>query len=176
MNNGGLDQWHDFFAAVAGIAATLLGLLFVAVALRPALIADAGPPGLRTWVAQVFHNFVVVLVVGLVLLVPDEGRAALAATLLAVGGTGVVRVGLDARRVRADPAPEWRGATGLLRFAAPLAAYAVAAWVGWRVLRGDAGAVGWLVATVLLLLISATSNCWSLLRAIANLPAADDAA
>src|SRR3712207_3029792 len=44
-----LDAWHDFFTAVAGVAATLVGLLFVALALNPAVMADDAPTGLRTW-------------------------------------------------------------------------------------------------------------------------------
>ena len=68
-----LAEWHDFFAAVAGVAATLVGLLFVALALNPAVMADDGPAGLRTWAGQTFHSFLMVLVIALVVLIPDTG-------------------------------------------------------------------------------------------------------
>ena len=42
-----LAEWHDFYAAVAGIAATLVGLLFVALGLNPRIMADDGPAGMR---------------------------------------------------------------------------------------------------------------------------------
>ncbi len=164
MADAGLGAWNDFFAAVAGVAATLIGLLFVALALNPARIGRHGAAGLRTYAAQSFHSFLVVLVVALVALIPDSVEDGLGVTLLIVGGSSLVRVGLDARRVRRDPSPEWHGGQALTRFAAPGAAHAVAVWVGWRLLAGDAGAVGWLVAVVFLLLMSAASSCWDLLQ------------
>jgi hypothetical protein len=75
---------------------------------------------------------------------------------------------MDARRVRSDPAPEWHGRSALGRFASPLAGYVIAIWVGTQILRGDADAVGWLVATVFFLMMSAAGNCWDLLRDIGD--------
>ena len=161
-------EWHDFFAAVAGVAATLVGLLFVSLALNPAVMADDGPAGLRTWAGQTFHNFLVVLVIALVVLIPETGPLGLGVPLLILGIWGVARVVADARRVRSDPDPEWHGRSVLTRFASPLAGYAIAVWVGTQVLRGDADAVGWLVATVFFLMMSAAGNCWDLLREIGD--------
>lgn len=163
-----LAEWHDFFAAVAGVAATLVGLLFVALALNPAVMADDGPAGLRTWAGQTFHTFLTVLVIALVVLIPETSPLGLGLPLLLMGVWGVVRVVADAHRVRNDPAPEWHGWPVLTRFASPLAGYAIAVWVGVQVLRGDADAVGWLVATAFFLMMSAASNCWDLLREIGD--------
>jgi uncharacterized membrane protein len=161
-------EWHDFFAAVAGVAATLVGLLFVSLALNPAVMADDGPAGLRTWAGQTFHNFLVVLVIALVVLIPETGPLGLGVPLLILGIWGVARVVADARRVRSDPDPEWHGRSVLTRFASPLVGYAIAVWVGAQILRGDADAVGWLVATVFFLMMSAAGNCWDLLREIGD--------
>jgi hypothetical protein len=163
-----IADWHDFFAAVAGVAATLVGLLFVALALNPSVMADDGPAGLRTWAGQTFHNFLIVLVFALVVLIPETGPLGLGLPVFILGVWGVVRVFMDARRVRSDPNPEWHGRTMLTRFASPLAGYVIAVWVGTEILRGDADAVGWLVATVFFLMMSATSNCWDLLREIGD--------
>ena len=163
-----LAEWHDFFAAVAGVAATLVGLLFVALALNPAVMADDGPAGLRTWAGQTFHNFLMVLVFALVVLIPEAGQLGLGLPVLILSVWGVARVAADARRVRSDPAPEWHGQALLTRFASPLVGYLIAVWVGVQILRGDADAVGWLVATVFFLMMSATSNCWDLLREIGD--------
>jgi uncharacterized membrane protein len=161
-------EWHEFFAAVAGVAATLVGLLSVALALNPAVMADHGPAGLRTWAGQTFYNFLIVLAVALVVLIPDAGPLGLGLPLLILGVWGVVRVVADARRVRSDPAPEWHGRPVLARFASPLAGYVIAGWVGTQILRGNADAVGWLVATVFFLVMSAAGNCWDLLREIGD--------
>ena len=163
-----LAAWHDFFAAVAGVAATLVGLLFVALALNPAVMADDGPAGQRTWTGQTFHSFLMLLIIALVVLIPETGPLGLGLPLLILGVWGVVRVIADARRVRSDPAPEWHSRTVLTRFASPLAGYVIAVWVGTQILRGDADAVGWLVATVFFLMMSAASNCWDLLREIGD--------
>ena len=103
------------------------------------------------------------LAVALVALVPDIGPVGLGLPLLILSGWGVARVVGDARRVRRDPAPEWRGRLVLTRFAGPLAGYAATLWVGTQAVRGDVEAVGWLVATVFLLTMSAAGSCWDLL-------------
>ncbi|MDF2760040.1 MAG: hypothetical protein K0S99_2674, partial [Thermomicrobiales bacterium] len=82
-------EWHDFFAAVAGVAATLVGLLFVSLALNPAVMADDGPAGLRTWAGQTFYNFLMVLFVALVVLIPDSEPVGLGLPVLIVGLWGV---------------------------------------------------------------------------------------
>jgi modulator of FtsH protease len=164
-----LADWHEFFGAVAGAAATLVGLLFVALALNPAVMADHGPAGLRTWAGQTFNSFLMVMVFALIALIPDVGPAGLGVPLVLLGGWGLARVALDVRRVRGDPAPEWHGRHVLARFASPLAGYAAATWAGIQIFRGDAEAIGWLVPTIFFLTMSAASNCWDLLREIGDL-------
>ncbi len=146
-----LADWRDFFAAVAGAAATLVGLLFVALALSPAVMADEGPAGLRVWSGQTFHSFLVVLAIALVALIPAETGRALAITL-------------------AIPDPAWRGRPALARAAAPAAAYACCLWAGIAAWRGDDDAFGWLVTATFLLVVSASVSCWDLLKAIGGRP------
>ena len=165
-----LAEWHDFFAAVAGAAATLVGLLFVALALNPASMDDDGSVGVRVWSGQTFHSFLVVLAVALVTLIPDETGRALAITLAILGGQGVVRVGGDLRQARADPDPTWRSRQALMRFAAPTAAYVCCLWAAAEAWRGDEDAFGWLVAATFLLVVSASASCWDLLKAIGGRP------
>ena len=165
-----LGEWHEFFAAVAGAAATLVGLLFVALALSPAIMADEGEAGMRVWARQTFHNFLVLLAIALVALIPDETGRTLAITLAILGGQGVVRVGTDLRQARADPDPTWRGRQALSRFAAPAAAYACCLWAAIEAWRGDENAFGWLVAATFLLVVSAAASCWDLLKAIGSRP------
>jgi hypothetical protein len=166
-----LAAWSDFYTAVAGISATLVGLLFVALALRPRIMADAGPAGLRVWSGQTFHSFLVVLVLGLIALIPDDDATTLIITLVIIGGQGLARAGLDLRRARRDPDPQWSSGRALTRFVAPVLAYFISLWAAWALWQGDLGALGWLVAVVFLLLLNATSNCWDLLKALGS-PAA----
>ena len=85
---GAAAEWYDFFGAVAGAAATLTGLLFVALALSPTTMGDQGPARLRVLSGQSFLGFLSVLVVALAALIPDTAPRGLAATLLVVGVQG----------------------------------------------------------------------------------------
>src|SRR3954447_12406024 len=87
-----IPSWQAFFATVAGLTATLSGLLFVGLGLNPRILATAGPVGMRVLAAQTFHNFLVVLVIALIALLPDDTAHSLAVTLLIVGMQGVLRV------------------------------------------------------------------------------------
>ena len=163
-----LGAWDAFFATVAGISATLVGLLFVAIGLNPRIMADDGPTGLRVWSGFTFHSFLVLLVIGIVGLVPVSARETLSITLVILGAQGVARVVDDIRRVRADPDRTWSGWHALMRFAAPGIAYVLCLWVAYGSASNDPDELGWLVAVVFLLLISALASCWQLLKVIGD--------
>ena len=52
-----IETWQAFFTTVAGLAATLAGLLFVGLGLNPRIMAVGGPPDTRVLAAQTLHNF-----------------------------------------------------------------------------------------------------------------------
>jgi len=163
-----LTAWNAFYSAVAGITATLVGLLFVALALKPAMMTAAGPTGLRVWAGQTFHSFFVVLVVSLVALIPEDSAMGLIITLGIVGVQGLVRVVVDVRQSRLDPDPHWSSPRSLLRFGLPIAAYLLCLWIAQALARGDVDALDWLLAVVFSLLFSASSNCWEVLKDVGN--------
>jgi hypothetical protein len=161
-----IGEWHEFYTTVAGLAGTLVGLLFVGLGLNPRIITVGGPSGMRVLAAQTFHNFLVVLVIALIALVPDDTARSLAITLLIVGVQGIIRVALDLRRSRSDPDPQWRALHALTRYISPLLAYGLCLWLGSDLWDGHSEVLGSIVAIVFLLLLSASSNCWDLLEAI----------
>lgn len=161
-----LLEWHDFFAAVAGVSGTLVGLLFVALGLNPAIMADDSPAGLRVWAGQTFHSFLVVLVIGLAGLVPARVGETFAITLAFVGVQGVVRVIMDLRRVMADHDPDWDLRQAFIRFVSPAIAYVVCLWLAYSIWNRYEDELGWLIAVVLLLTMSAASSCLDLLKEI----------
>jgi hypothetical protein len=167
--SGQLGEWQGFYTAVAGLSATLVGLLFVGLGLNPRIISKSGPAGMRVLSAQTFHNFIVLLVVSLMALVPDDSARTLTITLLIVGVQGIVRVGFDLRRARRDPDPHWSAIQALTRYVSPALAYLICLGVAVDLSDGTSDALGWLVAVIFLLLLSATSNCWDLLEAIGDL-------
>jgi hypothetical protein len=100
-----VDSWNAFYSAVAGTAATLVGLHFVSLALNPTVMGDERPAGPRVWAGQTVHNFLMVLVMALVALIPGETPEAMAITVGNVGGTGLFRVASNALKARTDPDP-----------------------------------------------------------------------
>lgn len=161
-----LVEWHDFFATMAGVSGTLVGLLFVALGLNPAIMADDSPAGLRVWSSQTFNSLLSVLIIGLAGLVPLDAGPTLAITLIITGGQGIVRVVQDLLQVRAERDPEWNVRHLITRFISPSLAYLICLWLAYWVWKLDADALGWLIAIVFLLTLNAASSCWDLLKEI----------
>jgi hypothetical protein len=164
-----LTTWNSFFSAVAGVSATLVGLLFVALGLNPRIMADDGPTGLRVWSTQTFHSFFVLLVVGIAGLVPASSRETLAVTLTLLAVQGIARVVFDARQVSRDPDQRWSGRHAAFRFVAPGLAYLAMALAAYGVWQSDPDTLAWLIAVVFLLMTSAVASCWEILKAVGDL-------
>ena len=164
-----LEPWHDFFAAVAGLSGTLLGLLFVAVTLNPTFMTGDGPTAMRVWSGVTFHNFLVLVVLGIAGLVPSDAGTTFIITLVIIGVQGILRVLHDMRRVRADPDPDWGGRHALIRFVSPTIAYVAALITAYGLWIGDPSYLSWLVAVVFCLTISAVASCWDLLQSVAKM-------
>lgn len=114
--------------------------------------------------AQTFHNFLILLALALIALVPDDS----ARTLLIIGVQGVIRVTRDLRQARRDPDPRWSAGQALLRYAVPLAAYLICLGLAIDLWDGRTDALGWSVAVVFCLPVNAVANCWDLLEASGN--------
>ena len=80
-----MDEWHDFFLAVAGAAAVLAGLVFVGVSINLDIIMSNRGYGLRGRALEALILFVAVLIATILLLVPEQGTALAGTEVLAVG-------------------------------------------------------------------------------------------
>lgn len=169
-----LAAWDSFFSVTAGVAATLIGLLFVSLAINPAIMADDGPAGLREWSGQTFHSFLMVLTISMFGVLPVDTGEVLAIALAIIGFTGVQGVVRAIRLTRSDPAQVSRWTTAFWRFAMPLLAYAFCLWAAWLSWQDDIGSMSWLVPAIFLLTMSAASSCWDLLKVLGN-PKQNDA-
>lgn len=166
-----LQDWVAFYAAVAGIAGVLVGLLFVALALNPKIMGDGSPPGLRIWCSETFHCLVLMLTFALLFLMPDPAGAGLGIPLVVVSLLGLRQMAADMRLLRTDPDPRWSGRyAGLKRFAYMIAAYLCAIVIGASLILNHAELIDWMVLPIFLLLINAAINCWNILREVGNLP------
>ena len=93
-----MQPWLQFYSVIAGAAAALLGLLFVAVSVNAALILGAGHESSRHLAEQAFQNYVAVVLVSLLALFPDMSTSTFSWTALSLiaisAGWVVVRIWL----------------------------------------------------------------------------------
>jgi modulator of FtsH protease len=153
------DQWHDLFIAVAGAAAALTGLIFVAVSINLKQILEY--PGLPTRAVETLSILTGLLVMSVLVLVPGENRQALGAQLLALGalsGGYLVIQRLRIPRKKDDP---------LTWVVAPIvvvvAGTAPMIPAGISLLVGGGGGLYWLVGETILAFVGAILNAWILL-------------
>jgi hypothetical protein len=159
---GGYDaaQWNEFAVAVAGAAAALSGLLFVAVSINIARILSF--PNLPIRAGQTLIMLVIPLVVSVVLLVPAQPRAALGSELI---GVGVAGGGLLAwmNRLSTKSAEETIATWAAARFVPSLAIAVLLLVAGVTVQAQAGGGLYWIAPAVLVALAAGLGNAWVLL-------------
>src|SRR3984957_16951181 len=91
-----MQAWFNFYAVIGAVAATLTGLLFVALSMNAAAVLSRGPQGSRRLAEQAFENYLAVLMVSLLALFPDTTLISFGRIALLVTATwtvwGVVRL------------------------------------------------------------------------------------
>src|SRR5829696_4573546 len=116
-----LAEWTAFYALMGGAAATLLGLLFVAVSVRLNIFHQREVADVRDFAAFTFGTFLVAIAVAGLAIAPHAQRSTLALSLLFVGIAAFVAIVVVARLwIRLNPA-----ATG------PRPGYTAGEWRGW---------------------------------------------
>jgi hypothetical protein len=163
-----LAHWHDFYLAAGGAAATLVGLLFVALSLH--LRTVVSQPDVRALASVTLTDFICVLLVALLTLVPADRASAIGFELFLIAVLNLPRTIPIARAAFARERGGVLHPTLLLRrFGLSLAAYLGLAAVGVLFVTGEIdNALGWLVGVTLALLLTALRNTWDLLVTVAD--------
>jgi hypothetical protein len=152
--------WSDFAVAVVGAAAALTGLLFVAVSVNIERILAAATLTGRSGSTLIL--FVIPLVVGIVVLVPDQRPTALGIEIIAAGvaaGAGLLWINRPANRGPAEPRSSWL----LLRFGTSIFISACLMVSGVSVLVGAGGALYWIAPAVVAAFLGGLMTVWILL-------------
>jgi hypothetical protein len=152
--------WSDFAAGMAGAAAALAGLLFVAVSINiRTVLAD---PRITRRGAQALVLLALPVFVSLVLLIPGQPDVALALELLAISvGTApsLLRVARPGSRAAEQPVISWALVSVLPTVVVVVTP--VLAAVG--LLTSSLGGLYWLPAAVASALLGGLVNAWVLL-------------
>jgi hypothetical protein len=158
-----LRQWHDFFLLTGGAAATLMGLVFVAVSIAAARPRVGTTPEAReTFATPIVLHFGRVLTITSVCLVPMHSAASLGVLLLAIGVVNTLYMFFILRGMIGHDAPIDAG-HWMWHFVAPFVSSVliVAAGAGfyYDVPRAPIG----LALCVVLLLATGIRNSWRLM-------------
>ncbi|HET8969817.1 MAG TPA: hypothetical protein VFN19_02055 [Candidatus Nanopelagicales bacterium] len=152
--------WHEFGVALAGAAAALCGLAFVAISLNlQDILADRTLPGRA---AETLLYLGAPLIGALLLLVPGQSDAALGVEVLAltvVLGTLLLRIDLPRLREESELPASWR----LAHVAPTVVALLLLVLGALGLITGGFAGVPWLAGAFLLLLVFGLANCWVLL-------------
>ena len=160
-----VEEWHDFFLAVAGAAAVLAGLVFVGVSINLEMIVANPTYGLTGRALEALVLLVAVLIATILLLVPAQGMVLAGAEVLAVGAVdwaAVVTIQLLVLRNwrSLDPGFRWHFVPRVVLCQAatlPIVAAGVGL-MGWGI-----GGLYWLVVGVVLSFLVAVGDAWVLL-------------
>ncbi len=163
-----MQPWSQFYATIAAASAALLGLLFVAVSINAPAALGANAISSRRLTEQAFQNYLAVMMVSLLALFPDMsvnsfGRVTLYAT--AVWSAWVVIRFFQTITQRLD----WRSRIrALRRHISSLIGFAMLLVSALRMALNRGESFDWFAAAVLVLLFSATTVSWELLRQLAD--------
>jgi hypothetical protein len=166
------DSFISFFLAGTGAGAALIGLLFVAISIRPALTAAHGShPLIQATVASAFTALVNGFFISFAALLPHLN---IGGTTLAMGGFGAF-TSLASGVMLAHELPHQGGVAGhwsqrvraLILVGASAVVYSFELFEGWRALRapGDADAVASVATLVLVAFGLGLIRAWELLGA-----------
>jgi hypothetical protein len=156
-----LEQWQAFYSTVALAAVTLVGLLFVSLSLRMETFRRHSESLTLRLARGSFGDFIYLLMLGLVFLVPHQVPIGLAVALFVLGlsrGLGVIN------QLRLTAPGGGRRNLHLLReIVLPTVVAAVLIFVAVEVARGDMLSLYGLVIVIAALLGSASWNAWRIL-------------
>src|ERR1700730_10493559 len=158
-----LQRWHDFYLLAGTAAATLVGLMFVAISLGSRLITKQSLPSLRVYVSPTLIHFIYVLVIATVVMIPTLTRMPIGVLLVLVGllsfGRALVSIPYMRQQQREQiiDVHDW-----VWHLIAPSASYLLFVGTGIGLVRGVDLAFNGLALATILLLVNGIRNAWDM--------------
>jgi hypothetical protein len=158
-----LQRWHDFYLLVGGAAATLVGLMFVAISLGSRLITERSVPALRVFVHPTLIHFIYVLVIATIVMIPTLTWRPLGILLVSGGllslGNAVRMVPYVRQQLREQEADRSDWVWYLI---VPSISYLLFVGTGIGLLLGLNRALNGLAFASILLLVNGIRNAWDM--------------
>jgi hypothetical protein len=162
-----VGRWQSFQSLAGTAAATLLGLLFVAVSIRPTFFGREAHPDFLAIAAKSMGLFVVVLQIALVFQIPDLRPGGMALVLVIMALLSLVNTGYQIA-VMQRILQEWGLLFVVRRLLLPAVGHGILLVASIAIASGDDR---WLLAlgiTQMLFLFTGTYNAWALLTHPSN--------
>ena len=164
-----IEHWGTFYFTVAAVSGTLLGLLFVAVSLNVDTMRRTKFSDLRIMGYQTYFNYLMVLLVALIFLIPEQTQTGMGIMVLLVGAAGVTVSIRQIQSAERNPEHPILGAYFYKPlFMLQISAVGFVCFAGMMilailVLAGQALGVSLLFIPVAALIVSATETTWNFL-------------
>jgi hypothetical protein len=164
-----MQNWSTFYEMIGGAAATLLGLLFVAVSVNIEKILGAAHAHSHMLAEQAFQNYLAVLTISLIAFYP--GISTTSFGYVVIGTTATWSIWVVVRAFRSVSSAAAKGSSRIRmarRYILPFTGFVMLLYAGWEMAflkRDDHSNVA---MALLLLLISATVVSWDLLISMAG--------
>lgn len=160
-----LENWQPFYAALLGTSGTLIGLLYVSVALRPALFTGKDHLELVTIALKTLGGLLNLLIFSFTFLAPQPRASILGWVLV---GLGLASLWPTALQLRFESQTEmirrrWGRMFLLNRIVLPGICYVGMVGVGVRLLLGEVNTLPGLAVISVVLLVMSLLNTWDLL-------------
>ncbi|MBU6416141.1 MAG: hypothetical protein KJS83_03090 [Xanthomonadaceae bacterium] len=154
-------DWANFFSALAQVSGALVGLVFVALTFNAKTLLRGGDPLMGALARQTFSDFLLLLIVSMLMLVPHFSALDMGEGLLIMVALGIGRILRDLFRLR----EHLRRLRIAQRFFLSLLGHAFLGAAGAELLRGAIGSGltgSLLLSGTSLLLLSGCRSAWVL--------------
>jgi hypothetical protein len=163
-----VQGWFGFYSVIGGLAATLLGLLFVVISINARAVLGEGHEGSKLIAEQAFQNYMAVIMVALLAIFPTFDTATFGQ--VALGCTALWAVWVIVRLYLAMTRPHESGSrlSTVRRQLSSFIGFGMLVYAAVRMaLHGEDSHNLFAIATIVLL-FSATLVSWELLRKLAR--------
>jgi hypothetical protein len=156
-----LQDWHDFFAIIGTVSATLIGAMFVVVSLGIGVLTRDRAAAIRTFLSATVGHLSAVLLVAVLTMVPALGWVWLGAGVGIAGIAGLcfgVRIVFGFNQHAGTERSDWYWYAVF-----PLLGYALLLAAGGLGLRGEGISLDLLAFGLSVLLIAGIRNAWDMI-------------
>lgn len=168
-----IEGWHDFYMLAGSAAATLLGLLFVAVSLHIDTIAKARKSGdVIEFVQRTLSNFLVILAFAFVFTIPRQSPYGTGIPLLLIGLLEMWRTVKLWKRFEFGSIEQRVLDIGKFRsnlLIPNTVCYLALIFISVELLYENTNYLGWMTMVIIWLLIDASESAWVLMLRLAEL-------